>query len=68
MTQDDVKIVIEPQLCGQCGLCVGVCPALALTLHAWGLEVDQIKCSGCKKCVTVCPAGALTSPQPSPNA
>ena len=61
MAQDDVKIVIDKRLCGQCGLCSGVCPALALILHGWGLEVDDVKCTGCGRCVTVCPTGALLS-------
>lgn len=62
-----LKIEINRQLCGQCGLCSGVCPALAIILHGWGLEIDEGKCTGCGRCVAVCPTGALTSPKPSPD-
>ncbi|HAD82659.1 TPA: ferredoxin [Candidatus Edwardsbacteria bacterium] len=55
-------IKIQNSLCGNCGLCSGVCPALAIILHGWGLEIDQNKCISCGKCVTVCPTGALTTP------
>jgi len=61
-------ITIHKQLCGQCGLCSGVCLVQALVLHAWGLEVNDKKCTGCGQCVTVCPTGALTSPFASANA
>ncbi|HBE74177.1 MAG TPA: ferredoxin [candidate division Zixibacteria bacterium] len=54
-----LKIIVTRQLCGQCGLCSGACPALAIVLHGWGLEIDQEKCTGCGRCVTVCPTGAL---------
>ncbi|MBU1355986.1 MAG: 4Fe-4S binding protein [Candidatus Edwardsbacteria bacterium] len=53
-------ITIHKQLCGNCGLCSGICPALAIILHGWGLEIDKDKCISCGKCVTVCPTGALT--------
>jgi len=46
-----LKIIVTRQLCGQCGLCSGVCPALAIVLHGWGLEIDQEKCTGCGRCV-----------------
>lgn len=52
------KIEVTKQLCGQCGLCSGVCPTLAITLHGWGLEIDE-KCTGCGRCASICPAGAL---------
>jgi len=59
-------IKIEKDLCGQCGLCSGVCPVLAIILHGWGLEIDNDKCLSCGKCVTVCPTGALATPSSPP--
>ncbi len=53
-------INIQNNLCGHCGLCSGVCPALAIILHGWGLEIDKNKCISCGKCVKVCPTGALS--------
>lgn len=53
-------LVIKKELCGECGLCVSVCPALALRLHNWGLEADQKACNGCGNCATVCPTGVLS--------
>ncbi len=62
------KIEVNRQLCGQCGLCSGVCPALAIVLHGWGLEVDDGRCTGCGQCVAVCPTGALMEKSdPTPN-
>lgn len=45
--------------CIECGLCVQVCPANALTLEDGPVEVDADKCAANGECVEVCPTEAL---------
>ena len=52
-------IAINHIICDRCGVCVGVCPGLALTLCRNVLEFHPERCTGCLDCVTSCPVGAL---------
>ena len=51
-----------PLLCVQCGLCIDVCPAGALSRdnRTQAVVVDYEKCTGCGNCVHTCPFGAVT--------
>ena len=46
--------------CADCGRCVAICPAGALTRVAEGqIKVDAKKCTGCRLCAEVCPTGTM---------
>jgi ferredoxin len=59
--------VVDHQLCDVCGLCMPLCPPLAITMRREGLRVDAEVCTGCRKCIAPCPVGALTMVPPSPR-
>ena len=52
--------VVDRQLCDACGLCMPLCPPLAIAMRREGLIVDAVVCTGCRKCVAPCPVGALS--------
>jgi carbon-monoxide dehydrogenase iron sulfur subunit len=44
------------RFCDQCGLCIDVCPTLALKRDKRGIvRIDQHLCVGCLSCVGFCP-------------
>ncbi|MGD2122756.1 MAG: 4Fe-4S dicluster domain-containing protein [Gemmatimonadota bacterium] len=53
------QIVLDPDYCDACGVCVDACP-----IGAVGFYEDQPLfcdlCDGAPSCVTVCPSGALS--------
>ncbi|MFN4279539.1 NIL domain-containing protein [Thermosynechococcus sp.] len=55
------EIVIDEQACVHCGLCTGVCPTQALTLHpeTFQLQFTRSRCIVCEQCVTACPMDAI---------
>ncbi|HSW36588.1 MAG TPA: 4Fe-4S dicluster domain-containing protein [Candidatus Limnocylindrales bacterium] len=51
---------VDIRVCNQCGKCVDVCPALALSRNKKGTVILNKKgCIGCFNCVGICPAGAM---------
>ena len=47
-------------VCDQCGKCIAMCPANAITANAQGvIMVDKKVCVGCLICVAECPCGAM---------
>lgn len=61
------RIVIDPERCKGCGLCIGVCPARLIRAAKvsnrngfFPAEADPAGCTGCARCATVCPDAAIT--------
>ncbi|MEW6685754.1 MAG: 4Fe-4S binding protein [Candidatus Edwardsbacteria bacterium] len=52
-------IIIDQNLCSQCGVCVSVCKPEALILYQNGLQCDESRCNSCDYCAVVCPIGAI---------
>lgn len=57
------EIVIDPNLCVDCGLCTGVCPTEALTLHPETLRLTftRSRCIVCEQCIPTCPTQAIST-------
>ncbi|MDP2299142.1 MAG: NIL domain-containing protein [Coriobacteriia bacterium] len=55
-------IVLDEELCVNCGLCTAVCKPDALTLDpgTQTLVFDKDKCVYCEACVIACPRRAIT--------
>ena len=58
------KVVVQPELCEGCGLCVRNCPAFALDLEREGrgkfrLTHYRDRCAYCGQCADDCPQGAI---------
>jgi Pyruvate/2-oxoacid:ferredoxin oxidoreductase delta subunit len=53
------EVVFAPEKCDQCGICVDVCPTVAVSLNG-GLHVDVERCIGCGLCVYKCPVESLS--------
>ena len=53
---------IDPNKCIACHTCMGVCPAMAISIQSNGTGkcvIDPAKCIDCGTCAAVCPAGAI---------
>lgn len=57
------EIVINDDLCVHCGLCTGVCPTRALTLHPTSFELvfNRSRCIVCEQCIPTCPVQAIST-------
>ncbi len=53
---------IDPELCGACRTCEGLCPygaiAMVKTDGRWVAQVNEVLCKGCGACAAACPSGA----------
>ena len=58
--------VVDRQLCDACGLCMPLCPPMAIVMRREGLIVDALTCTGCRKCIAPGPVGALLMVDPPP--
>jgi Fe-S-cluster-containing hydrogenase component 2 len=56
-----------PELCIDCGICLGRCPMGALSQGEGGVAHNAARCIGCGLCVSTCPSGALTLARKAPN-
>ena len=54
--------VIDKDLCTRCGICVGICPAIALSVNDDAYPVLTGKCTSCGFCYACCPGGNVDYP------
>jgi len=59
VTTSPEKAFVITELCDGCGVCVGVCPANAITMESRKARIDPFLCIGCGACVPVCPKEAI---------
>ena len=59
---------VDRQLCDACGLCMPLCPTLAIEMQREGLRIVDEACTGCRKCIAPCPVGALRMVPAAPTA
>jgi len=58
---------VQVSRCRQCGECVSMCPAKAVTLDARAVSFDYGPCIRCYCCIEVCPHGALQAVETRPG-
>ena len=56
------EILIDPQLCVDCGICSSVCPsgALQFEVDARRLQFETARCLVCEQCIPSCPLEAIS--------
>jgi L-aspartate semialdehyde sulfurtransferase ferredoxin len=56
------EIMIDENICVDCGLCTGVCPTQALTLNPENFRLNfmRSRCIVCEQCISVCPVEAIS--------
>lgn len=57
------EILIDENICVDCGLCTGVCPTEALTLdpQSFQLQFNRSRCIVCEQCISTCPVEAIST-------
>ncbi len=57
------EITIDEEVCVHCGLCTGVCPTEALSLHpeTFKLTFTRSRCIVCEQCIPTCPVQAIST-------
>lgn len=57
------EIVIDEEICVDCGLCTGVCPTEALNLNpeTFRLNFTRSRCVVCEQCIPTCPVQAIST-------
>lgn len=63
LTVSALKIQVNLERCGLCGLCVQACAFKAIAISEDAVHVDEFKCKECGACVPLCPTGAIESAQ-----
>jgi heterodisulfide reductase subunit A2 len=59
LTHSPETVFIDEEICGGCGVCVGMCPYTALSINGADVaECNEVLCEGCGTCVSACPTGA----------
>ena len=63
VAQASEEILIDEETCVHCGLCTGVCPSGALSLHpeSFQLTFTRSRCIVCEQCVPTCPVQAIST-------
>lgn len=56
-----MAMVINPEKCNGCGVCVDDCPMEAIELINGIAQIDQKRCRECEACLSACPMGAITT-------
>lgn len=57
------EILIDEEVCVDCGLCTGICPTGALSLHpdSFQLMFTRSRCILCEQCIPTCPVQAIST-------
>ena len=57
------EILIDEEICVDCGLCTGICPSEALTLNpeTFYLTFTRSRCIVCEQCIPTCPVQAIST-------
>lgn len=57
------EIVVDRDICVDCGLCTGVCPTEALILDPQTFELmfTRSRCIVCEQCIPTCPVQAIST-------
>lgn len=57
------EILIDEEVCVHCGLCTGVCPTEALSLHSESFQLvfTRSRCIVCEQCIPTCPVQAIST-------
>lgn len=57
------EILIDEDVCVNCGLCTGVCPSEALSLEpeTFKLIFVRSRCIVCEQCIPTCPVQAIST-------
>jgi L-aspartate semialdehyde sulfurtransferase ferredoxin len=57
------ELIIDEDSCVHCGLCTGVCPTEALTMHpeSFKLNFTRSRCIVCEQCIPTCPVQAIST-------
>lgn len=56
-----MAMVINPEKCNGCGICVDDCPMEAIELINGIAQINQTRCRECEACLSVCPMGAIST-------
>ena len=56
---DDYNVIIDKEKCIGCGLCVGDCVGMCLSLNNSKAEINPDRCILCGHCEAVCPKNAI---------
>ncbi len=60
--EDSIRVVISPDRCVSCGLCIQDCASHALKMTENGVACTR-PCLECGHCVAICPAHAVSMPE-----